>query len=54
MRKKDNFIVWISIILMWVLIFAVAIGYGIILAEYGDKPITEVPVWVLWLLRRGR
>ena len=51
MRKKDSIGQWILIILMWVLIIAVVVGYGMILAEYGDKPITEVPVWVLWLLR---
>ena len=42
---------WIPTILTFAFIFGVAIAYGMILAEYGDKPINEVPVWVLWLLR---
>ena len=51
MRKKDSIFTWIGIILMFVFIFGVAFGYGYILAEYGDKPINEVPVWVLWMMK---
>lgn len=51
MKKKDSISTWIIIILMFVLIFGLAFGYGYLLAEYGNKPINEVPVWVLWLLK---
>lgn len=36
---------------MFVLIFGLAFAYGCIWAEYGNKPINEVPVWVLWLMK---
>ena len=51
MRKKDSILTWIEIILTFVLIFGVAFGYGYALVEYGNKPINEVPTWVLWLLK---
>ena len=50
MKKKNSIGQWILIILMWVLVFAVGFVYGIILIKYGNKPISEVPVWVLWWL----
>lgn len=51
MKKKDSIFTWIGIILMFVLIFGLTFGYGSIWAEYGNKPINEVPVWVLWLMK---
>lgn len=47
MNKWDGF----KIILMIVLVITLLIIIGCTLAEYGNKPVSEMPVWMWWLLK---
>ncbi len=49
----DNIGTIICIIFI-ILVIALVLGYGFVLAEYGNKPINEVPTWVLWLMFQNR
>lgn len=52
MKKiKDNAV--LIILAIAVLLGLAAFGFGIYaLIAYGDKPITEIPMWALWLFQR--
>ena len=52
MKKiKENVV--LIILAIAVLLGLAAFGFFIYaLIAYGDKPITEVPMWALWLLQR--
>lgn len=50
---SDNIATIICIIFILV-ILALCFGYGWVLVEYGNKPISEVPSWVLWLMFQNR
>lgn len=58
MKKIKEWIVdnigTIICIIFIILVLALAFGYGWVLVEYGDKPISEVPSWVLWLMFQNR
>lgn len=49
----DNAAILVYIILL-VIVLALLIGYGCILVKYGNKPVSEVPAWVLWLMFQNR
>ena len=49
----DNIAVFISIIFI-IIVLAITIGYVWIMVEYGNKPVSEVPAWVLWLMFQNR
>jgi hypothetical protein len=49
----DNIGTLICIIFI-ILVLAICFGYGWVLVEYGDKPVSEVPAWVLWLMFQNR
>ncbi len=40
-----------KIFLMIVLIITLLIIIGYALVEYGNKPVSEMPVWMWWLLK---
>ena len=44
----------IIFIIFIILVLALCFGYGWVLVEYGNKPINEVPTWVLWLMFQNR
>lgn len=48
-EKLINFIACVISIIITSLIVA---GYVYLLIKYGNKPIDEIPTWVLWLLFR--
>lgn len=51
-EMKDKNIPTLLMILMWLMILG-AIAFGIVaLVKYGNKPITEVPMWALWMFRK--
>lgn len=52
MKKiKENAV--LIILAIAVLLGLAAIGFGIYaLIAYGDKPITEVPMWAIWLMQK--
>ena len=45
-------------IAFFILAVVAAVGFivlrFILIAKYGDKPITEIPYWVVWVLNDGR
>lgn len=49
----DNIATLICIIFI-ILVLALIFGYGWVMVEYGDKPVSEVPSWVLWLMFQNR
>mgnify|MGYP003412498320 CR=1 FL=1 len=49
----DNIGVLLCIIFI-LLVLVVMFGYGCILVDYGNKPVSEVPAWVLWLMFQNR
>jgi predicted negative regulator of RcsB-dependent stress response len=49
----DNIGTLICIIFI-ILILALVFGYVWVMVEYGDKPVSEVPAWVLWLMFQTR
>lgn len=50
-KNKDNATIILAIAV--ILGLAALFGFGIYaLIAYGDKPITEVPMWALWLFQR--
>jgi len=44
----------IGLVLLWVLIIGFVIFEIVLLCMYGDKPVDEIPTWVLWFLFRNR
>ncbi len=50
----DKYITLLIPIIFLVFVLAIAFGYGWVLVEYGDKPVSEVPAWVLWLMFQNR
>ena len=52
MRKDYFYEFWI--VFMWILIIGFIAFEITLLCMYGDKPIDEIPTWVLWFLFRNR
>ena len=52
MRKDYFYEFWI--VFMWILIIGFIAFEITLLCMYGDKPVDEIPTWVLWFLFRRR
>jgi len=50
----DNKDIMIPFIFLILDIIALVIGSCCIIADYANKPISEVPAWVLWLMFQNR
>lgn len=44
----------IGLVLLWILIIGFIAFEITLLCMYGDKPVDEIPTWVLWFLFRNR
>ena len=51
--RKDYFYE-IGLVFIWILIIGFIAFEITLLCMYGDKPVDEVPTWVLWFLFRNR
>ena len=51
MNKTDVGIIIFKVLIIIIIVVAIAFNVWAC-ANYGDKPINEVPVWVLWFMLR--
>ena len=56
MRKRNTkeFGYMIALVILIILVVGFIIFDVVLLCIYGDKPIDEIPTWVLWFLWRNR
>ena len=47
---KDKIYSGLFLFVTWGLPIALIVFYIILLCIYGNKPVTEMPIWVWWLL----
>lgn len=56
MRKRNmkEFGYTIALVILMILVVSFIVFEFVLLCIYGDKPIDEIPTWVLWFLWRNR
>ena len=56
MRKRNmkEFGYIIALVILIILVVSFIVFEVVLLCIYGDKPIDEIPTWVLWFLWRNR
>ena len=54
-KNKGNFtaiLLLLPYIILPLLVIAFIIFKVVVMIKYGDTPVTEIPAWVYWILRR--
>lgn len=52
MDKKDKWIGRIMLVIMTMIVIGIIVFRIWIVAKYGNKPVQETPVWVLWFMQK--
>lgn len=48
-----KFTLWLVTLLIWSFVIGIIVFYIWIFKEYGNKPVSEMPIWVYWVLNNG-